>query len=64
MTTYATEWANGIPFSEQDKIEIDLVRKAGCKCDRVLLGYIPNQGPRCRFCGCESYIDIRKIKAA
>ena len=51
---YENEWKNGIPFTKEEKKQIDQVRKAGCKCDLPLLGYIPGVGPRCRMCCVEA----------
>ena len=51
-------WENDIPFSRQEKIHINLLRVAGCKCDLPLLGYIPGKGPRCRVCGIEASDNI------
>ena len=33
---------------------IGLLRKAGCKCPKPLLGYRPGKGPRCRLCNMEA----------
>jgi hypothetical protein len=47
------EWMNGIKMTEEEEIQVKAVRAAGCRCELPLLGYIPNQGPRCRMCGVE-----------
>jgi len=52
------DWKNGIPMTEEEEAQVLLVREAGCKCELPLLGYIPNQGPRCRMCGIEAYDHI------
>ena len=49
------EWANGIEMTDEEIKHIKMVRDAGCTCELPLLGYIPNQGPRCRFCNTESF---------
>jgi hypothetical protein len=46
-------WKNDIPMTKEEKETIRLLRKAGCRCELPLLGYIPDQGPRCRLCGTE-----------
>ena len=46
-------WANGQELTEEEKKYIEILRLAGCTCDLPLLGYIPQQGPRCRMCGAE-----------
>lgn len=40
-------------IAEEFQAESELMhelREAGCKCERPLLGYRPNVGPRCRLC--------------
>ena len=54
------EWKNGIEMTSEEKEHVILVRTAGCKCELPLLGYVPNQGPRCRFCNVESFVDGKK----
>lgn len=46
-------WANEIPMTEKEKKEVELLHKAGCKCELPLLGHIPGEGVRCRMCGVE-----------
>jgi len=47
------KWKNDIEMTEEEERQVKLVKEAGCKCDLPLLGYVPNQGPRCRICGVE-----------
>jgi hypothetical protein len=47
------KWKNDIEMTEEEERYVKLLWEAGCKCELPLLGYIPNQGPRCRFCGIE-----------
>jgi len=35
---------------EQYELRVALLRKAGCNCERPLLGWRPQVGPRCRLC--------------
>ena len=49
------KWKNNIPMTDEEIDHITLLRKYGCKCELPLLGYIPNQGPRCRMCGIEAF---------
>lgn len=56
-------WKNGIEMTPEEERHVALVRAAGCKCDLPLLGYLPNQGPRCRMCGAEAFEEhLRKEK--
>jgi len=55
-------WCNDIPITAQERIDIDAVIEAGCRCGLPLLGYIPNQGPRCRMCNVEALSDTRRKK--
>ena len=50
-------WANDIPMTEREKVIVGILRKAGCKCQWPLDGWIPQQGPRCRMCGVEAIHD-------
>lgn len=34
--------------------EIALLRQAGCKCPKPLIGHRPGKGPRCRLCNVEA----------
>ena len=52
-------WKNNIKMTDEEDQQVKLLREAGCKCDLPLLGYIPDQGPRCRMCGIE-VTDSRK----
>lgn len=48
-----THWSNDLPMSTEERLRIALVRLAGCKCGRPLLGYTGGSlmdGPRCRLC--------------
>ena len=56
------EWANDIKMTDEEEHYVKLLRNAGCKCKLPLLGFIPNQGPRCRMCGIET-VDERRKKA-
>ena len=47
-------WANDIEMTKEEKMHIWLLRRAGCTCKLPLLGFIPDQGPRCRMCGVEA----------
>lgn len=49
------EWKNGIKMTSEEIENVRLLRAAGCKCELPLLGYIPNQGPRCRMCNVEAF---------
>jgi len=49
------EWKNNIQMTEEEEKQVQLLRQAGCSCQLPLLGYIPNQGPRCRLCGVEVF---------
>ncbi len=42
---------------EEETYHISLLRKAGCDCVDVLLGYRPNIGPRCRMCNTVAKIE-------
>ena len=35
---------------EQCKLRVAALREAGCECEKPLLGWRPNVGPRCRLC--------------
>jgi len=46
-------WRNDIPMTEKEKTEVEILHRAGCKCELPLLGHIPGQIVRCRMCGIE-----------
>ena len=39
---------------EAEALFVPLLRAAGCQCQRPLLGWRPNKGPRCRLCNTEA----------
>jgi len=53
-------WNNDIPMTQEEKLVVRLLRNAGCRCTYPLLGYIPNQGPRCRMCGIEVFVEEKE----
>lgn len=38
----------------------EILRMAGCQCKKPLLGFKPNQGPRCRLCNTQSTINRKE----
>jgi len=56
------KWANNIPMTSLEEKHVKMVRAAGCKCELPLLGYIPNQGPRCRLCCVEAFEKIESME--
>jgi hypothetical protein len=56
-------WCNDIPFTQEDLLNILLLKVAGCTCDLPLLGETcAGRGkelyvPRCRVCNTEIRID-------
>lgn len=48
------EWMNGIPFTDEQRRDVALLRAAGCTDKWPLLGYRPGVGPRCRLCNREA----------
>lgn len=50
-------WKNGIEMTSEEIEYVRMVHEAGCMCELPLLGYVPNQGPRCRMCGVEVAIN-------
>jgi hypothetical protein len=49
------KWANNISMTPLEEKYVKMVRAVGCTCELPLLGYIPNQGPRCRICCVEAF---------
>ena len=41
---------------------VELLRKAGCKCAKPLLGWRPMKGPRCRLCNAEGDAYLENTK--
>lgn len=50
---YTMEWNNNIAMTEQEEQIVKALWKAGCKCAYPLIGYIPDEGYRCRVCNTE-----------
>jgi hypothetical protein len=49
-------WANDIPLTQEDLLNIMLLRSVGCRCELPLLGQRPYGKlylPRCRICNAE-----------
>lgn len=41
-------------WTDEELRHVELLRQAGCKCQRPLLGYKPSVGPRCRLCNTQA----------
>ncbi len=61
MLTIPKFWRNDQRMTKEERFQIYLLRKAGCKCELPLLGSVPDPAvegelfwvPRCRLCNTE-----------